>query len=136
VLYRFLADIVLLFHLAFVLFVVLGGFFALRWVRLIWLHLPAVAWGAYVEFSGRICPLTPLENSLRERGGGIGYIGGCIDHYITALLYPNGLTRAIQFGIGALVIFLNVVAYGLLLRRAQSSDHLEKDRTRIHRTLR
>jgi len=136
VLYRFLADIVLLFHLAFVLFVVLGGFFALRWVRLIWLHLPAVAWGAYVEFSGRICPLTPLENSMRERGGGIGYSGGCIDHYITALLYPDGLTRAIQFGIGALVIFLNVVAYGLLLRRAQSSDHLEKDRTRIHRTLR
>ena len=114
---RAFADIVLIVHLAFVLFVVLGGLLALRWPRLSWLHLPAAVWGAFVEFTGHVCPLTPLENSLLARGGEAGYSGGFIDHYIVALLYPDGLGRSTQAAIGALMIALNVVLYGVLLRR-------------------
>lgn len=120
--YRVLADAVLVLHLAFVLFVVFGGWLvAWRW-KLAWLHLPAVAWGAFVEFSGRICPLTPLENWLRALGGERGYSGGFIEHYLGALLYPVGLTRNIQFVLGGLAIAINLAAYGLILyrRRAQA----------------
>ncbi len=112
-----LADGVLIVHLAFILWVVLGGLLVLRWPRLAWLHLPAVAWGIYVELSGWICPLTPLENSLREAAGQSTYSGGCIEHYLTALIYPDGLSRAIQFGLAALVVLINVTIYWLLLRR-------------------
>ncbi len=115
--YRALADAVLLVHLAFIAFVVGGGFLVLRWPRVALLHLPTVAWGVWIEFSGRICPLTPLENSLRERGGETGYSGGFIDHYITALIYPEGLTRPAQFAIGGFVLLLNAVVYALLIRR-------------------
>jgi hypothetical protein len=115
--YRALADVVLLVHLAFVAFVAAGGFLALRWPRAAWLHVPAVLWGAWIELSGRICPLTPLENSFRERGGEAGYSGGFIDHYITALIYPDGLTRPAQFAIGGFVLALNAVVYALLIRR-------------------
>ncbi len=120
-LYRVLADSVLVIHLAFVLFVVLGGFLALRWPRVALLHLPAACWGAYIEFSGRFCPLTPLENSLRHRGGEAGYSGGFIDHYITALIYPDGLTRTTQIVLGTVVLSVNVIVYGLLLRRLHRS---------------
>lgn len=116
-LYRVLADAVLILHLCFVVFVVLGGLAVLRWPRLAWLHVPVVLWGIYIEFSGRICPLTPLENSLRERGGESGYSGGFIDHYITALMYPEGLSRTAQFVIGAVVIAVNVIVYWRVLRR-------------------
>ena len=110
-LFKVLADGVLVVHLAFVLFVVLGGFLVLRWPSVAWLHVPAACWGAFIEFSGRICPLTPLENSFRERGGEAGYSGGFIDHYITALIYPDGLTRTAQFVMGTVVIVLNVALY-------------------------
>ncbi|MBB6094473.1 hypothetical protein HNQ60_003360 [Povalibacter uvarum] len=110
-LFRLLADGVLVVHLAFVLFVALGGFLVLRWPSVAWLHVPAACWGAYIEFSGRICPLTPLENSFRERGGEAGYSGGFIDHYITALIYPEGLTRTAQMMIGTAVVVLNVGLY-------------------------
>ncbi|HMN45307.1 MAG TPA: DUF2784 domain-containing protein [Povalibacter sp.] len=116
---RVLADAVLVIHLAFVIFVVAGGFLALRFPRVAWLHVPAALWGAWIEFSGRICPLTPLENSLRRRGGEAGYGGGFIDHYIMALLYPEGLTREVQFVIGGGVLLVNVIAYTLLVRRLQ-----------------
>jgi Protein of Unknown function (DUF2784) len=112
-----LADAVLLIHLAFILFVMLGGLLLLRWPRLAWLHLPAVAWGIFVEFSGRICPLTPLENELRQRGGEGGYSGGFIEHYVTALIYPDGLSRTLQFALGGIVIAVNVVVYWMLVRR-------------------
>lgn len=115
--HRVLADAVLVIHLAFVVFVVGGGFLSLRWPRVTWLHVPAALWGTWIEFSGRICPLTPLENSFRERGGEAGYSGGFIDHYLTALIYPDGLTRAAQFAIGGFVLLLNVVVYGVLIRR-------------------
>jgi hypothetical protein len=111
VIHRFLADAVLVLHLAFILFVVLGGLLVLRRPKLAWLHLPAVAWGALIEFAGWICPLTPLENRLRARGGEAGYSGGFIEHYLTALIYPGGLTRNFQLLLGALVIAINVAVY-------------------------
>lgn len=121
--YRWLADLVLVLHAAFVLFVVLGGLVVLRRPRLAWLHLPAAAWGAFVEFSGWICPLTPLENALRIKGGEAGYSGGFIERYLLPALYPAGLTRPTQWVLGACVIVLNVTAYWLLYRRWHHSAH-------------
>ena len=106
-----LADAVLILHLAFVLFVVLGAFLVLRRRKLIWVHLPVVIWGALIEFAGWICPLTPLENWLRARGGDRGYSGGFIDHYLGALIYPEGLTRELQWFLGALVLAINAAIY-------------------------
>lgn len=117
--YRLLADAVVILHLAFVLFVVLGGVAVLQWPRLAWLHVPAAAWGALIEFAGWICPLTPLENFLRERGGEAGYSGGFVDHYITAIIYPHGLTRTMQLGIGALVLAINALVYWTLWLRSR-----------------
>jgi hypothetical protein len=116
-LYRAAADAVLLLHLAFVLFVVLGGFLVLRWRKLAWAHLPAVAWGALVEFSGWICPLTPLEIALRHAAGDAAYAGDFVEHYIVALLYPDSLTRDVQVALGIAVVLLNTVVYGAVLRR-------------------
>ena len=115
--YRTLADLVLVFHLAFVLFVVLGGLLVLRWPKLAWAHLPAAGWGALIEFAGWICPLTPLEQRLRVLAGQAGYEGGFIEHYVTAWLYPSGLTRTVQLVLGAAVLALNLAIYTRLLRR-------------------
>ena len=115
--YRWLGDGVALLHLAFVLFVVLGGFLVLRWPRLAWLHLPAAAWGALIEFGGWICPLTPLENRLRRAAGGSGYEGGFLERYVFGLLYPEGLTRRHQLVLGVLVLLLNSAIYGYLTWR-------------------
>ena len=116
-LYRLAADAVLLLHLAFVVFVVLGGFLGLRWPKLAWAHLPAVAWAALVEFSGWICPLTPLEIALRHGAGDAAYTGDFVEHYIVALLYPESLTRDMQIKLGIAVVLLNAVIYGVVLRR-------------------
>ena len=120
--YRLLADAVLIIHLGFIAFVVLGGLLVLRWPRLAWLHLPTVAWGAGIEFSGSICPLTPLEIGLRARGGGTGYRGGFIEHYITALIYSEGLNRNQQVALGVFVLVLNAAVYGWLLWRRRKSQ--------------
>jgi hypothetical protein len=117
VIYRVLADAVLIAHLGFVAWVVLGGLLVLRWPRLMWLHLPAVLWVAAIELIGFICPLTPLENWLRERGGEATYEGDFIAHYITAILYPHGLTRAVQIALGMLALVPNVVIYTVLVLR-------------------
>ncbi|HEV2149765.1 MAG TPA: DUF2784 domain-containing protein [Longimicrobiaceae bacterium] len=122
-LYRWLADAVVLVHLGFVLFVVLGGLLVLRRPRLAWLHVPAALWGVWIEFSGRVCPLTPLENRLRRLGGEAGYSGGFIDRYVVSLLYPEGLSRSLQLVLGALVLTLTLAIYARLLwrtRRARS----------------
>lgn len=116
-LYRALADLVVLFHFAFVLFVILGGFLALRWPRAAWIHLPVAVWGAGIEFVQGICPLTPLENRLRRLGGEAGYSGGFIEHYIIPVLYPSGLSRGIQVGLGIFVVLLNVTVYAVAWRR-------------------
>jgi hypothetical protein len=115
--FRLLADLVVLLHLSFVLFVVFGGFLVLHWRRLAWLHIPAALWGAAIEFGGWICPLTPLENWLRIQGGESGYSGGFVDHYLLPTLYPAGLTREIQIVLGLLVIVINLAVYGYLCRR-------------------
>ncbi len=115
--YRALADLVLVVHLTFVLFVVLGGLLVLRWPRAAWLHIPAAVWGVLIEYTGWICPLTPLENSFRARGGEAGYSGGFIAHYIQPLLYPAGLTRSTQVVLGSLVLVLNLIAYGIAVSR-------------------
>jgi hypothetical protein len=100
-----------------VLFVVLGGLLVLRWPWVAFLHLPAAAWGALIEFGGWVCPLTPLEQSLRRSAGDAGYSGGFIEHYILPLLYPSALTRQIQVLLGVLVLAINLAVYGLLLWR-------------------
>ena len=114
-----LADAVLLAHAAFVAFVVCGGLLVLRWPRAAWLHLPVVAWGAGIEFTGGVCPLTPLENAMRRRAGGTGYEGGFIEHYLMPVLYPAGLTPERQRWLGALVVAVNLAAYALAIRRAR-----------------
>ena len=119
-LHRWLADAVLVVHLAFVLFVVLGGLLVLRWPKLAWIHVPVALYGATIEFVGFICPLTPLENWLRQQGGEAGYEGGFVEHYITAALYPTGLTREIQIALGLAVLAVNGVVYGVLIRRRRS----------------
>lgn len=115
--YRTLADIVMVTHLAFVLFVVFGGLLVLRWRRWVWLHFPAFVWGVVIELTGWICPLTPFENYLRRRGGEEGYETGFIDHYITPVLYPEGMTRSDQIILGALVLLINIAVYSWLLWR-------------------
>jgi hypothetical protein len=120
VIYRLLADVTLLVHLAFVLFVVLGGLLVLRRPALAWLHLPAVAWGAWVELAGWLCPLTPLENWLRVQGGGTAYSASFVEHYLLPVLYPSGLTRTVQLVLGAAVLAINAAAYAVVLRRRRA----------------
>ncbi|HWB43539.1 MAG TPA: DUF2784 domain-containing protein [Gemmatimonadales bacterium] len=115
--YRVLADLVVGLHALFVVFVVAGGLLALRWPWVAAAHLPAAVWGALIEFQGGICPLTPLEKSLRAAAGQTGYDGGFIEHYVLPVLYPAGLTRGVQLVLGSLVIVVNLVVYGLLIRR-------------------
>ena len=115
--YRWLADLIVLIHLAFVLFVVSGGLLVAWRKRVAWLHLPALAWGAWIEFSGWICPLTPLENWLRTRGGAAAYRGDFVAHYLLPVLYPADLTRGIQISLGVLVLAVNAAAYAWVLRR-------------------
>lgn len=116
-LWRALANGVVVLHLTFVAFVIFGGFLAWRWPKVLFAHLPAFAWGLWVELSGQICPLTALENHLRRLAGEAGYRGGFITHYLLRVLYPPGLTRPDQWGLAVLLIALNVLAYGRVLRR-------------------
>ena len=115
-----LADAVVLFHLCFVAFLTLGGLLAFRWRRAPIVHLPAALWGIWIEVSGGICPLTPLENWLRERGGASGYSGGFVEHYLLPILYPAALTREIQYLLAGLVLAVNVVIYAALWRRRRT----------------
>ena len=110
--YVLLADLVVLVHFLFVLFAALGALLIIRWRKVLRLHLPAAVWAAWIEFSGKICPLTPLENWLRMRGGGSGYAGDFVGHYLMPVLYPSGLTRKVQFVLGAVVIAVNLIIYG------------------------
>ncbi len=116
-LHGILADLVVVVHFAFVVFVVAGGALAFRWPWIPWLHLPAAVWGVLLEFQGWICPLTPLEQELRRRAGEAGYAGGFVEHYLLPILYPGGLTREIQIALGVLVVVINAGVYGGLLLR-------------------
>ena len=115
--HKLLADLVFVAHFAFVLFIVLGGIAVWRMPKLAWIHIPAVAWGALIEFAGWICPLTPWEQSLRRLAGEKGYSGGFVEHYLLPILYPAGLTRDVQIVLGVLVLAINAIAYVLIVRR-------------------
>jgi hypothetical protein len=117
----FLADLVVLVHLAFIVFVVAGGLAVLWRRRMAWLHLPAAAWGVFIEVSGGVCPLTPLEQDLRDRAGQAGYEGGFVEHYVVALIYPEALTREMQFVLAGLVLVVNVAVYAYVLTRLKKA---------------
>ena len=109
--YRYAADAVLLLHLAFITFAVFGGLIAIWWRKILFIHLPAAAWGVFVEFTGRVCPLTSLENTLRIKSGIAGYSESFVEHYLLRIIYPEDLTREIQYFLGALVVIVNIVIY-------------------------
>ncbi|MGV3573338.1 MAG: DUF2784 domain-containing protein [Ramlibacter sp.] len=119
--YRVLADAVVVLHLLFVAFAVGGGLLALRWRWMPLLHLPAMAWAGWVEFTGRICPLTPLENHLRAAGGAAGYEGGFVEHYLLPVLYPAALTRELQWTLGMGLLAINLATYAALWWRRSRS---------------
>ncbi len=113
-----IANLLVIAHLLFVLFVILGGLLLFRWPRIAFAHLPAAAWGVMIELNHWICPLTPLEQSMRRSAGEEGYTGGFIDHYLIPLIYPEGLTPEIQWVLGAIVLLVNAAIYGIwLLKR-------------------
>jgi hypothetical protein len=118
--YRALADLVVVLHLAFILFSLLGGLLALRWRWIPWVHLPAAAWGVAVEVFGWFCPLTPLENALRRASGAAGYADGFIEHYVIPMIYPARLTREDQMFLGCVVLIVNLAIYFLVWHRRQS----------------
>jgi len=118
-LYRLLADFIVIFHLAFVIFAVFGGLLVCKWTRLAWLHVPAFLWAALIEFAGWVCPLTPLENRFRELAGASPYHTDFVVHYLLPLLYPAALTRSLQIFLGVLVLSLNLGIYGWLLWRGR-----------------
>jgi hypothetical protein len=120
--YRWLADGVLVVHFAFILFVAAGGLLVLRFPRLAWAHVPAAVWGAVIELTGGVCPLTPIEVSLRQRAGEAGYAGGFIEHYLTAVIYPGGLTRTAQVVLGVAVVVINGLVYLRLWARARRAE--------------
>ena len=113
--YKLAADAVVVLHLAFVVFVVAGGLLVFRWRWTAILHLPAVTWAVLLEFCGWLCPLTPLELTLREAGGETGYQGGFIEHYLLPIIYPDDLTRTLQIGMGAFVVIINIAIYACFL---------------------
>jgi hypothetical protein len=115
IVYRLLADALLVVHLLFIAFVVAGGLLALRWRRIVWIHLPAAAWGALVELTSWICPLTPLEIHFRLLSGGTGYQGDFIGRILLSVIYPDGLTREIQIMLGLLVVGINLIVYWRVL---------------------
>ena len=113
---RLAADGVVVLHVGFVVFVMLGGFLVFRWRRLIWLHVPAAIWGAAVELGGWTCPLTPIENYLRQRSGLTAYDGDFIERYLLPLLYPAHLTRELQAVLGSVVVAVNAFLYWRVFR--------------------
>lgn len=117
---RLAADLVLVLHLAFIVFVIAGAALAARWRWIIWAHLPAAAWGVFVELTGRTCPLTFAENFLRMRAGAAGYPESFIEHYLLAVIYPAGLTRAVQWVLAGAVVAINGAIYAWLLSRRKS----------------
>jgi hypothetical protein len=116
ILYQWLADLIVLLHLGFVVFVVAGGLLVLRWRQLLWIHIAAVLWAAAIEFLGWICPLTPLENWLRQRSGAAEYHSDFLAHYVLPVLYPAGLTRKVQIILGFSVILVNLMIYSWIFK--------------------
>ena len=122
-LFALLAGAMVLLHLAFVIFALAGAVLAVWWPRVLWLHVPAAVWAAYIELSGGICPLTPLENDLRTRAGLDYYSGDFVARYVFPVLYPEGLTRDAQTAAGIAVLGINAVLYGWVARRGRRARH-------------
>lgn len=121
--YKLIADSLVVLHLAFTIFVVLGGFLVIKWRRLIFLHFPAFVWGALIEFYQWGCPLTPLENRFRIMAGDEGYQGGFIEHYLIPIIYPSGLTPLLQIALGMFVLAINLVIYGFLIWKLKKNNN-------------
>ena len=121
--YRLTADFVVLIHLAFILFAAFGGLLVLKYHRCSLIHIPALVWAVLISFAGWVCPLTPLENWLRERGGLLGYETSFIEHYILPVIYPGELTRSMQIFFGLLVLVINLVIYGYRFLKSDFSRH-------------
>jgi hypothetical protein len=117
VFYWICANLLVVIHLAFVCFVVAGGLLVWKWRWILFLHIPAAAWGALIEYQGWVCPLTPMEQRLRQAGGQEGYSGGFIEHYLLPMLYPSQLSREVQVSLGTAVLVINIAVYGLLMAR-------------------
>ena len=120
-LYGLTADLVVLLHFGFILFVLFGGGLVLVWRRIAWVHVPAVIWGCLIEFAGWYCPLTPLEQWLRKAAGEVVYLGGFVEHHIAALIYPAWLTRELQILLGSVVLIANISVYLLVWRKRDRS---------------
>ena len=118
-----MADLVVLLHFAFVLFVVFGGLLVLRWPRVAYVHLPVAVYCVLIEVIGWVCPLTPLEKRLRESAGQQGYEGGFVEHYILPVLYPAGLTRGVQLALGVVVIAINLAIYAVIARARSARNN-------------
>jgi hypothetical protein len=118
--YSVLADLVLILHLAFIFFIVLGGILVARWPRMVWAHLPAAFWGVLIELAGWICPLTPLENDLRRRAGQSAYSESFVEHYLMPVIYPEELTRNVQLLLAFAVFAWNAAIYAWVLRRRRT----------------
>ncbi|HKU87953.1 MAG TPA: DUF2784 domain-containing protein [Casimicrobiaceae bacterium] len=131
---RLAADAVLVAHLAFILFASFGALLALRWRWIPFVQIPAAAWGFFVEATGRICPLTYVENALRVRAGASGYGEGFIEHYLLPIIYPAGLTHGIQVALAVVVVALNVAIYAVVLRRSRGGCPLMRRRTACERS--
>lgn len=125
---RLMADILVLVHVSFVLFVVFGALLIFRWKRVIWLHIPAALWGVVIEWADWICPLTPLENQLRMMGDQAGYSGGFIEHYLLPVLYPAGMSRGVRIALGLFVLAVNAGIYRSI--RLQSRRRRKESRVK------
>ena len=119
--YRVAADVTLVTHFLFIVFVVLGGLLVIRYRRIAWIHLPAAAWGVGIELAGAVCPLTTVENWLRRSAGDSGYTGGFVEHYIVPVIYPSGLTRSTQFWLAGVALSINLLIYGFICYRHRRS---------------
>lgn len=119
--YNILADVIVVIHFLFIIFVVIGGLFVIRWPKLAFVHLPAAVWGVAVEIFGWICPLTPWENHFRELAGDASYSGDFIVRYFLPVIYPEYLTKTIQYLFGGIVIFVNIVIYIFVIRKRRKS---------------
>ena len=115
--YRFAADLTLILHLLFIVFVLFGGLLCLHRTRWLWLHLPSMLWGVWVEWAGWVCPLTPLENHFRQSASGQGYRDDFVEHYLIPLIYPEQLTVSLQWFLGSLVLAINIFIYYYVFQR-------------------
>jgi hypothetical protein len=120
--YRLAAELILVLHLAFVFFVLFGGLLCLHRTRWIWLHLPSMIWGVWVEWAGWVCPLTPLENHFRRMAFGQGYPKGFIEHYLVPLIYPEQLTMSLQWLLGGLILVINILVYYCVLQKQRKQQ--------------